>query len=90
MAPGSLFLSSLFAKPSTEGLTFYLFFSYKGRFLSAGEAGDHVVTLTSQLRPEAQRQARKIYGFDETHVSILQSNEVSRQLNDLLAPLGED
>ncbi len=36
-------------------------------------------------RPPAQQAARKVYGFNESHVSILDSAEVSQTLNTLLA-----
>ena len=36
-----------------------------------------MVALTSQLHPQAQRQASGQYGFDNTHTDILESEEVA-------------
>jgi hypothetical protein len=43
------------------------------------------VTVASQLRAEAQREAYRLYGFDLTHTSILEAPEVARVLNEILA-----
>ena len=44
-----------------------------------------MITLESQLEPRAQRQATKIYGFNETHRGVLSSTEVAALVNSLLA-----
>jgi hypothetical protein len=46
-----------------------------------------MVALSSQLRQEAQEEARTERGFDETHTSILQSAAVADYLNGVLAAL---
>jgi hypothetical protein len=37
------------------------------------------------LLPEAQRAAARLYGFDETHMGVLESAGVSALVNELLA-----
>ena len=43
------------------------------------------MTVASQLRTEAQQGAARIEGFNETHMSVLESAAVSERLNALLA-----
>jgi hypothetical protein len=45
------------------------------------------VAVSSELRPEAQDEARSLRGFDEDHTSILRSAEVAAYLNGILAAL---
>lgn len=85
MAPGSPFLQRLFATPLPSGCPFHLMFSYHGRSLREGRANDGVVELSSELAPAAQQAAARVYGFDEDHMSILASREVSQTLNGILA-----
>ena len=55
-----------------------------GGSVALGEANDGTVTVASQLRQEAQRGAARLYGFNETHMGVLESAEVSALLNGLL------
>ena len=48
--------------------------------IKIGENSDGVVALTSQLHPQAQRQASGQFGFDNTHTSILESEEVATHI----------
>jgi pimeloyl-ACP methyl ester carboxylesterase len=75
MAPKSEFLRNLFSRPLPRGTTHQLIFTYN----------DETVTLQSQLRPEAQAEARKLYGFGETHMGVLRNADVSALVNRLLA-----
>jgi hypothetical protein len=50
-----------------------------------GENSDGVVALTSQLYPPAQRQSSGQFGFNNTHTSILRSEEVAEYINDQMA-----
>jgi hypothetical protein len=52
---------------------------------SFGESDDRVVTVASQMRTEAQQEARRIYGFDLTHTGVLQDHAVAKLLNEILA-----
>jgi pimeloyl-ACP methyl ester carboxylesterase len=84
MAPDSAFLADLFAHPLPA--PHYLLFSYQGRsFLLGDVASDGVVPVSSELPFRVQEQARKVYGFDHSHVGILHAPEVSALVNALLA-----
>jgi len=85
MAPGSPFLDALYATPLPPQCPYYLFFSYAGHSMLLREANDGTVTVSSQLAPRAQHAAQKIYGFEESHDSILLSADVSQTLNAILA-----
>ena len=84
MVPGSPFLRSLFATPLPSRCPYYLLFSYRGRSLKADDANDGVVAVSSELALQAQLAATKVLGFPETHMSILESSDVSRTVNGIL------
>ncbi|HEX7811667.1 MAG TPA: alpha/beta fold hydrolase [Burkholderiales bacterium] len=83
MAPGSEYLHSLYySDPQTRkvrvtlapGTAHHLLFSFKSSSTVAiGEANDDTVTVSSELLWDAQRDAVRVYGFDETHMGILDS-----------------
>ena len=82
MAEGSDFIRRLFRSPPAAGTTVSLLFSYRNdKLLNRRTNSDGVIALKSQLRPEAQREADTIFGFDETHVSILNSPVTAAYLN---------
>jgi pimeloyl-ACP methyl ester carboxylesterase len=84
MAPGSGYLATLFATPLSASLRYDLLFSFK-RTDNVGEQNDDgTVTLMSQLREEAQQQARSTHGYDETHMSVLESALVAERVNIIL------
>jgi len=85
MAPGSAFQESLFRTPLPAHCPYHLFFSFGGHSLLAGGANDGTVALSSELALPAQQAAQKLYGFDDTHMGILNDAEVSKTLNALLA-----
>jgi pimeloyl-ACP methyl ester carboxylesterase len=93
LAPGSDYLEGLYYEdPKTHTkrrrlparIAYHLMFGFKG----GGRDGssDGVVSVASQLRPEAQEEARTIRGFDEDHTSILASPAVAAHLAEILAP----
>lgn len=86
MAPGSEYLQTLF-ETGLNGTEHHLLFSFRRSSTSFGESGDGVVTLASELRPEAQQQARALYGFDDTHTGILADAAAVALVNRLLAEL---
>jgi hypothetical protein len=89
MVPDSPFIRSLFARHLPEFVTYDLLFSYRGDCRFFLENNDGTVEISSQLDMRAQREARRIYGFDEDHGSILTSAEAIAQLVRLLsAPEG--
>ena len=93
MVPQSAYLTDLFFsdrdgapvhRPLPTSVRHHLLFGFKHRGMMAGECSDSTVTLASQLYPGAQEDASRLYGFDETHMSILDSPETSRLINRLL------
>jgi len=83
MAPGSEYQKSLYATPLPGGMRHHLLFTFKGS--ASGESGDGAVSVASQLLPQAQRDAVKLYGFDDTHTGVLRDPQVSLLVNQLLA-----
>lgn len=49
------------------------------------QTDDGTIAVSSQLRPEAQSETVRIYGFDETHTGILENPDVSALLNAILS-----
>jgi pimeloyl-ACP methyl ester carboxylesterase len=84
MRPDGSFLTSLFVRELPSGMDYYLFFGYKGGRSLVRSRHDGRVTLKSELEMAAQAEARRVYGFNESHLSILKSPEVSAVFNDLL------
>lgn len=71
MRPAGEFLRSLYERPLPPCTRYILLFGHRGRFSIARGNTDETVTLASMLRPEAQREASIVSGFDEDHMSIL-------------------
>jgi pimeloyl-ACP methyl ester carboxylesterase len=94
MAPGSEYLRSLYyadvdtmkvPRTLAPQTAHHVMFTYKQTGnVTIGEAHDDSVTVSSQLLWDAQRDAAYLYGFDETHMSILDSEQASALLNGLL------
>jgi len=86
VAPGSNFLNELFRKPLPDNLSHYLLFSFEGssRF-TGGSNNDGVVSIASELRPEAQKEAILVRGFAENHTSILKNQSVITLINKILS-----
>ena len=93
MVPRSAYLTDLFFtngdgepvhRRLPDGVQHHLLFGFKHRGNGIGESSDGTVTLASQLYSGAQEDASRLYGFDETHMSILDSMETSRLVNRLL------
>ncbi len=85
MIPNSPFQQELFAKPLSDHVDYYLFFSFKGGhnpFTNGNDDG--TVSLVSQLKLEAQDSAIKTIGFNETHDGILRSPHVMKKIATLL------
>ncbi len=85
VAPGSEFLNRLFLKPLPDNLSHYLLFSFEGNSRFTGKNNnDGVVSIASELRPEAQDEAVLIRGYAEGHLSILKNQSVSTLINQIL------
>jgi hypothetical protein len=57
-------------------MRYFLFFGHKGSGNLFRQNNDSTVTLESMLDPRAQADALKVMGFNEDHISILNSPEV--------------
>ena len=85
MVPESPFIRSVFARRLPASVTYDLVFSYRGDCSLFLENNDGTVELSSELDQRAQREARRIYGYDEDHGSILRSGEAIAQIIRLLS-----
>ena len=61
-----------------------LLFAYRRKPGRRGVSDDGVISLASQLRPEAQDEASLVHGFDETLAGVLGSPDTAALLNVLL------
>lgn len=85
LATGSEFLEELLAPASPSLPPYHLFFSFHGkRSMILPSSNDGTISVASQLRREAQRQAVRVYGFDVDHVEILRDDSVIETLNRIL------
>jgi pimeloyl-ACP methyl ester carboxylesterase len=89
MVPGSEFLESLFDRELPSQVPYYLLFSYEGVSLIAAGNDDGTVSIASQLDPQAQSEAMRIFGYARGHEDILSDERVSQQLNKLLVTISE-
>jgi pimeloyl-ACP methyl ester carboxylesterase len=79
--PTSQFIKELYRKPLPEFVNHQLFYAYNNSsVLKLGENSDGVVPLLSQLNPEAQRQSYNQFGFNSSHVGILENKEMIHHL----------
>jgi pimeloyl-ACP methyl ester carboxylesterase len=93
MAPDSAYLRELFYQDPARkirrtlppSLAHHLMFTYSRNAESFGPSDDRVIAVASQMRAEAQQEARRLHGFDLTHTGVFQSAELSRLLNEILA-----
>jgi pimeloyl-ACP methyl ester carboxylesterase len=74
MAPGSDYLNGLFSTALPHDTRHYLVFTWN----------DRKVSLASQLSAPAQREALRMFGFDNTHTGVLRDPAVASLLNELL------
>jgi pimeloyl-ACP methyl ester carboxylesterase len=88
VAPRSPFLRSLLEPELPPTLPYDLLYSYSGssRFMYS-DPNDGSVTIASQLLPHALLLARRVRGFDESHMSILRNASVAALLNEELSML---
>ncbi|MDD5168996.1 MAG: alpha/beta hydrolase, partial [Syntrophales bacterium] len=76
MDPDSDFIRRIFSRKMPDGMRYYLFFGHKGGGSLFRQNNDNTVTLESMLDPRAQADALKVMGFNEDHISILNSAAV--------------
>lgn len=82
VATGSPFLEQLYQGPALAALPFYLFFGYK-----TGLSSDGTITLQSQLDSRVHFSAFKSFGFNATHVGILNDDAARQQFYRVLTAL---
>jgi len=73
VTPNSQFLEDIYSRALSPEIPFYLFFGYKGNYSLFMDNNDGTIELKSELDYRAQSDAAGIYGFDENHDSILES-----------------
>jgi len=84
ITPDSEFFRKMASLPVPRSIDYCLFFSHAGdsRLMSGGDDG--TVTISSQLIYQAENRASLIYGFNEGHSSILESEELRKKLRIVL------
>jgi pimeloyl-ACP methyl ester carboxylesterase len=85
MAPGSNYLTDLFAMSLPPQTAHHLLFTFNRNAMSLGVSDDQAVAVASELRPEAQEGAVRVYGYDDTHTGIFRNAEAAALINKLLA-----
>lgn len=85
MVPDSAFIKSLFERRLPDFLQYHLFFSYKGDCSLFLANNDGTVELSSELDLRAQAGAERLYGYEEDHRSILDSEVVLSQISRLIS-----
>jgi pimeloyl-ACP methyl ester carboxylesterase len=93
LSPDGAYLNGLFFKDGAktarrrlpEHIAYHLLFGFRGG--GPDGSGDGIVSVASQLRAEAQEEARSQRGFDEDHASILRSPAVAARVNAILEEL---
>lgn len=93
LVPRSRFLQGLFFRDPDhlqqprrlpEATEHHLLFGFNRKENSFGASGDGTIDLISQLHPEAQRDAHQLHGFNNSHMTILNDDDVAALLNRLL------
>jgi len=79
--PDSELIHQLYRKPLPSGVGYHLFYAYSNSSkLKIGENSDGVIPMSSQLTPNAQNEATRQYGFNDTHTGILTNPEAIGRL----------
>lgn len=79
--PASEFIAGLHRKPLPAETRYTLIFAHGDeRSLKLGVNSDGVVPLSSQLTPEAQKEAGRQLGIDDTHTGILANRNAIREV----------
>lgn len=76
------FIKGLYRKKLSSNERFELIFAYDNN--KEGQSGDGRIPLKKQLRYEAQLEANSVRGFNEDHISILNSKKTAEYINTLL------
>ncbi|MEN6620459.1 MAG: alpha/beta hydrolase [Smithella sp.] len=85
MVPNSEFIKHSFSRNMPSEIKYYLFFGHKGNRNPLRPNNDSTVTIESMLDTRAQSEAIKVFGFNEDHISILNSPDVLVRYKAILA-----
>lgn len=85
LLPEGPFLAGLFREPLPPKTSLHMAFAFRNDVTAGSQPGDGAVSLKTQLRPEAQREATSMRGFNADHVGVLDSAEVHQYVNAILA-----
>lgn len=93
--PGSDFLQELFRLKIPSSIEYQLIYAFgNSKTIKMGENSDGVVPLSSQLRPEAQTEAKAQFGFNAGHTDILQNKALldylTKRINDVKTVYPDD
>jgi pimeloyl-ACP methyl ester carboxylesterase len=84
--PNNRFIKELYRKPLPESINHQLLYAFGNPgTVKLGENSDGVVSLSSQLHPEAQKQSNAQFGFNSNHNSILENEEMISYLLDKMS-----
>lgn len=81
VASDSEFLKHIYRSELPKDVPFHLFFGYRNK---SGVSSDGTITLRSQLDSRVYMKAIRTYGFDATHVGILNDEAVRKVFNEIL------
>jgi pimeloyl-ACP methyl ester carboxylesterase len=84
LTPGSDFLEEIHAWSWPPTIPYYLMFSYE-----SGKDGDGVVALKSQIPFKLQREAVRMYGFNNSHAGTLRDEDFLRQFSTIVGSVIE-
>jgi len=74
--PNTSFIQKLYRKNLPSSVNYQLLYAFNNAStVKFGANSDGVVSLSSQLRSEAQREADVQFGFDDTHAGILENQK---------------
>ena len=80
VGPASDYVRHLYDEPLPREIEYSLFFAFHD-----SDAGDTVVSLASQLRAEARREASSLSAFSNTHTGVLKDPETCKALTKVFA-----
>jgi pimeloyl-ACP methyl ester carboxylesterase len=88
MQTDSEFQQAIFARPLPASTAYYLIYAQTDPTQPVERATDGTVAVSSQLHPDAVRDARTVLGFTENHTSVLTSPTVIAAYQRILMEAG--
>jgi len=82
--PNSEFIQAIYTNPLPEYIDFYLLFGVRGECSIMMANNDGTIEIASEIDYRAQRDAQRIFAYDEDHDSILKSPDVLERFRELL------